>query len=93
MNSILQSECRCYFCGSYEWIEEHHIFGGDPNRRISEENGFKVFLCHWHHNEPPDGVHFNRRNRLRLQEECQRRYEEMGHTRAEFIALIGKNYL
>lgn len=93
MKSILQNECRCYLCGSYEWLEEHHIFPGNPNRRISEENGFKVYLCHWCHNEPPYGVHHNKKKRLQLQQECQRRFEEMGHTRDEFVHLIGKNYL
>lgn len=93
MKSILQKEKRCYLCGSYEWLEEHHIFFGNPNRRISEANGFKVFLCHWHHNEPPNGVHHNRRADLKLKQECQAKYESMGHSREEFIRLIGRNYL
>lgn len=93
MKSILQREKRCYRCGSYQWLEEHHIYEGNPNRKISEKNGFKVFLCHWCHNEPPNGVHFNREFALELKAECQAKYESMGHTREEFICLIGRNYL
>ena len=48
----------CYVCG-YPVTEIHHIFGG-ANRKISDKYGFTVRLCHYHHNEPPDGAHFNR---------------------------------
>ena len=56
--SILQTEKECYFCGSQNWIEEHHVYGA-ANRKISEKYGLKVWLCHAHHNEPPNGVHHN----------------------------------
>lgn len=92
MHSILQNEERCFICGSYDWIEKHHVFGGNPNRRISEENGLWVYLCHWCHNEPPNGVHHNRAVDLWLKKLTQQTYERH-HTRDEFIALIGKNYL
>lgn len=92
MNSILQKEKRCFMCGSYQALESHHIYGG-ANRKISEANGFKVWLCHWCHNEPPRGVHHNRENMLKLRKLCQTKYESMGHSREEFMALIGKNYL
>jgi hypothetical protein len=39
-----------------------------------------------------DGVHFNRELDLRLKRACQAKYEET-HSREEFIALIGKNYI
>lgn len=89
--SILQNERECYECQSTQWLEEHHIFGGS-NRKKSEANGFKVYLCHQHHNEPPDGVHHNREKRLKLQRACQERYEQT-HSREEFMRLIGRNYL
>lgn len=92
VKSILSDEDRCYICGSYDWIETHHIFGGNPNRRISDENGFTVRLCHWCHNEPPRGVHHNRQLDLWLKQKCQQTFEQT-HTREEFISLIGKNYL
>ena len=48
-DSILQSERCCYFCESVIGLEEHHIFAGVANRRISEKYGLKVWLCHEHH--------------------------------------------
>ena len=89
--SILQNERCCFLCGSTVWLEEHHIFGG-ARRKISEKHGFKVYLCHYCHNAPPLGVHHNKERRLFLQEQCQKKYEET-HSREEFMALIGKNYL
>lgn len=50
---------ECYECGSYDWIEIHHIFGG-CNRKHSEEYGYVLPLCHRCHNEPPKGVHHNK---------------------------------
>lgn len=93
IDSIIQKDPSfCFLCGSYANLETHHIFGGNPNRRISEENGFKVRLCHWCHNEPPNGVHHNRSRDLTLKRLCQKKYEK-NHTRDEFIRLIGKNYI
>ena len=45
----MQTEKRCYVCGLYNQVECHHIYMGNPNRKISEENGFKVWLCAEHH--------------------------------------------
>lgn len=89
--SILQDEKCCFFCGTCNSLEEHHIFGGHANRKISEREGFKVYLCHRHHNEPPSGVHFNAEYSNALKRRCQEEYEKT-HTRADFIRLIGKNY-
>lgn len=82
---------QCHICGSCGWIETHHVFGG-ANRKTSERFGMKVDLCHWCHNEPPNGVHFNRENDLRLKREYQALFEaEQGHE--AFIRLFGRNYL
>lgn len=91
MKSILQSEKECYICGSRQWLEKHHVYYG-INRKKSEQNGFTVYLCHRHHNEPPDGVHFNKKLDLQLQRICQRKYE-LTHTREEFFEIIRRNYL
>jgi hypothetical protein len=92
MKSILPTnKSECYICGEYGPTEEHHIFGGS-NRKISEQNGFKVDLCHFCHNEPPFGVHYNRKQSDALKKECQLKYEET-HSHNEFMGLIGKNYI
>lgn len=92
MKSIMQTEKRCYVCGTTYGLHEHHIFFGTGNRKVSERNGFKCWLCGRHHNLSEEGVHFNRQLDLRLKMECQAEYEKH-HSRGEFMALIGKNYL
>ena len=82
---------RCWFCGRTDCLERHHVWAGG-RRKISDREGFVVDLCHWCHNEPPSGVHFNKINDLTLKRAIQSEYEKT-HTRAQFMALIGKNYL
>ena len=90
--SILQDEKKCWFCHSQAGLHEHHIYAGTARRKISEENGFKVYLCWFHHNGSAYGVHFNRVNDLLLKRACQRKYEETG-SREDFIKLVGLSYL
>lgn len=91
--SILQDKKECYICGLYYPVEEHHIYFG-PNRNISEKQGFKVWLCSEHHRGTV-GVHgkYGHALDIRLKQECERKYINLGHTKEEFIKLIGKNYL
>lgn len=91
VKSILQDEKVCYITGSPLNLHEHHIYGG-PNRKISEKNGFKVWLRADWHNMSDYGVHFNSELDLHLKRECQRKYEET-HGREEFIALIGQSFI
>lgn len=88
----------CYLCRKlnhdyriHNNLEEHHVFGG-PNRKISEENGFKLKLCPEHHRTGPEAVHRSIKSMRLLQEEAQRSYEKT-HTRKQFMELIGRNYL
>lgn len=92
MKSILQSEKQCYLTGETGLLHKHHIFFGRGLRKISEENGFWIYLLPRLHNMSNDGVHFNRELDLKLKRACQKKYEEK-HTREEFMALIGRNYL
>ncbi len=92
--SIMQDEKKCYICGCHNWLEEHHIFNGNPNRKISEKHGLKVWLCHNCHNEPPHGVHHNRENALKLKAEAQEAAMlYYGWSKDEFRKIFGKNYL
>lgn len=91
MKSILQNKKECYITKSPYGLHKHHIFFG-ANRKISEQNGFWVWLRYDYHNMTNYSVHHNRRLDLRLKRECQRKYEET-HSREEFIKLIGKSYL
>lgn len=92
MDSILQGTKECYVSGATEGLHKHHIFAGNPRRRISEENGFWVWLRWDWHNGAGYGVHFNRVFDLKLKQECQEEFEKT-HSREEFIRLIGKSYL
>lgn len=91
--SILQTEKVCYITGATQGLDKHHIYGGNPNRKISDQNGFWVWLRHdvhmaaHEHRQPHDSLLFD----LRI--DCQRTYEAMGHTREEFRRLIGRSYL
>ena len=86
-------ERECFFCGSREWLERHHLFGGS-NRKKSEKYGLVVDLCHYHHNEPPYGVHHNKEAMAYLHRCGQiKAMREQGWTVDEFRREFGKNYL
>jgi hypothetical protein len=87
----MNGECR--LCGKHGIMERHHVFGG-ACRKLSEKYGLVVDLCHYCHNEPPNGVHFNREVRERLQAQYQQAaMDRYGWTIEEFIQKFGRNYL
>lgn len=93
MKSIIQKEKECYICGTNVWLEEHHVFGG-ANRKISEKYGLKIWLCHRHHNEVPDGIHFDKWLRNRVKEDTQKLFMKYyKKTKEEFREIFGKSYL
>lgn len=92
MKSILQDEKECYITKRTDNLHLHHIFFGTGLRKISDQNGFTVWLTAEYHNMSNKGVHFNRPFDLKLKQDCQRKFEET-HSREEFMALIGRNYL
>ena len=61
---------------------------GTSNRKNSEKHGLKVWLCCEHHHL----VHMNREVDLSLIQIAQIKFEET-HTREEFMAIFGKNWL
>lgn len=84
---------ECYICGRWSVTERHHVFNG-PFRRKSEKYGYVVDLCHWCHNEPPDGVHFNQEADTWLKATFQRKaMEENGWSTDDFIREFGRNYI
>lgn len=93
--SILQkNKDSCFLCGSNQWLEEHHVFGGIGRRKISEKYGLKVYLCHYCHNEPPKGVHHNSESRKALQQYAQTKaMARYGWSVDDFRNIFGKNYL
>ena len=96
--SILQNDKECYLCRrmynlcTTRGLEEHHILFGRGRRELSEQYGLKVWLCHRHHNEPPEGVHFNAATSDWLKGEAQKTFEWLyGHDR--WMKEVGKDYL
>ncbi|WP_167955081.1 hypothetical protein [Anaerosporobacter faecicola] len=91
MDSIMQTEKKCFICARRKYLEEHHIFGGTANRKKSEKHGLKVWLCYEDH-RGNSGVHFNRVVDLALKAAGQKKFEET-HTREEFRKEFGKSWL
>lgn len=91
--SIISEEKRCFICGSNQWIEIHHIFGA-ADRKKSTEYGLVVPLCHYCHNEPPNGVHQNKDIRRKLQAYAQKKaMKHYGWDMDTWRSIFGKNYL
>lgn len=39
-------EQKCYLCGRQSQLERHHTLHGGANRRLADEDGLWVWLCH-----------------------------------------------
>lgn len=85
---------KCWLCGKWGMLEEHHIFGG-PFRKKSEKYGLKVGLCGDScHRNGREAAHQCAATALRLHQYGQKKYmREQGATVEEFRAQFGKNYL
>lgn len=93
MKSIIQNKKECYLCKTTVSLNEHHIFFGTANRKLSEKDGLKVFLCLEHH-KGQAGVHNNRDLDVFFKQIAQKRWEEFYEkTEEEFIKRYGKSFL
>ena len=93
MKSIISEEKRCFICHSRQWIEIHHVFGA-ADRKKSTEYGLVVPLCHYCHNEPPNGVHYNKEIRQNLQAFVQKKaMKHYGWDMDTWRSIFGRNYL
>jgi len=94
MKSIIQTNKKCYFCGTDYNLHSHHVFYGTANRKISEKYGLKVWLCGRHHNLSREGVHFYREKDLELKQEIQKiAMEHYNWSESDFIKIFGRNYI
>lgn len=94
MQSVIQSEKRCFLCGRRINLDEHHVFFG-KNRKLSEKYGLKVYLCHEDcHIFGKNAVHNNAEICRKLQREVQAQaMEHYNWTAEDFIRIFGKSYL
>jgi len=90
--SILQDKKQCIICHNSN-IEEHHVFFGTANRKLSEKYGLKVYLCPEHH-RGTRGVHGRDGKILDtyLKELAQSKFEEK-ESREKFRQIFGISYL
>lgn len=94
MKSIIQNEKKCLFTGSTVELDKHHIFFGNPDRKLSEKYGLWVWLRHDRHIEmsPYATPHNNRELDLELKKIGQMAFE-LQYPDLDFIEIFGKNYL
>lgn len=88
---------ECWLCGrngARDPLDAHHIFGG-ANRRLSEQYGLVVLLCHSRcHESGPKAVHRNGETAQRLHEWGQEKaMREQGWRIEDFRRIFGRNYL
>ena len=97
--SIIQTDREyCYLCGmnsNLEPLDEHHVYGGLANRRLSEKYGLKVYLHHSKcHENGKYSVHKNGDVGKRLKADVQRKaMEHYNWSVDDFIAIFGKSYI
>lgn len=90
--SILQQgDPRCFFCGSRMGLERHHAMTG-PNRALAETHGLWIWVCHFHHLDPKEGVQYNRKKADHLKSLAQIAFEAR-HSHEEWMQTFRKNYL
>lgn len=90
--SILQNKKQCIICHNNN-IEEHHVFFGTANRKLSEKYGLKVYLCPEHH-RGTRGVHgkYGKILDTYLKELAQSKFEEK-ESREKFRQIFGISFL
>lgn len=75
---------KCEFCGRYsKRLDPHEVYGGS-NRKRSIKYKFVKLIC--------SKCHSNEKAIMQLRIDTQKEFEK-NHTRAEFIAIVGKSYL
>ena len=99
-DSILhRKDGTCYLCMAinndfrlHAYVEAHHVFPGAAGRRVSEENGLKVWLCRAHHRDSAAAVHRNHDNMLLIQQDAQKDFLRT-RTMQEWMRTVGRNYI
>lgn len=101
MKSIMDTEKGvCYLCGRICETETHHCMGGS-NRRVCDEDGLTVELCHLCHHRCHNGKN-SPYVRYKLHREGQIRWMEVygpdllkdgKDPLSEFMKRYGRNYV
>lgn len=95
--SIIQDKKECYFSKETGILENHHVFGGNANRKVSDKYGLTIWLTPLHHAEwhrSPPNAELNKVERQRIQQEVQRKaMEHYNWSIDEFRKKSGKSYI
>ena len=95
MNSILQYKKTCYICYTQLNLEIHHCFYGTANRKLSEKDGLKVWLCYEHH-RGTYGVHGREGEKIDnfIKEKAEQAWiDYYRKTKEDFRLRYGRNFL
>jgi len=98
MKSIIQDKQECYVSKRTDCLENHHIFAGRKNRKISDKYGLTIWLnnkAHYEwHNSPPNIMYITKTKRQQIQQMAQRKaMEHYGWTVEDFRKLFGKSFI
>ena len=92
VKSVLVEDMEhCVVCGR-EAINIHHIFCGTAKRKLSDDDGYIIPLCHKHHNGSNEAIHFNRELEKEWRQIAQEHFERK-NSRQAFIQRYGRSYL
>ncbi|MDD5064994.1 MAG: hypothetical protein PHQ35_09605 [Phycisphaerae bacterium] len=80
----------CLGCLKEYGLERHHLYGGNPDRKLSEQYGLYCDLCQKCHLSVTDEK--DRELSARLKQEGQRRFEAV-YSRELFYQIFKRNYL
>ena len=79
----------CYFCGSSQNLQIHHIMQGNANRKVSDKYGLYTLLCAKCHQIVTDNI--NGKYVLELKQEARTRYfDAYGANEQMFYDLFGR---
>ena len=92
VKSIMQTEKRCYLCGSTATLEIHHCLHGTGLRKLADKYGLTVWLCAICHRDNVRGAHGNHDVDLRLKQDAQKAFEKK-HGHEKYMEIFGRNYL
>lgn len=87
----MQKSERCFLCGRTVGLERHHVMSGTANRKLAEQHGLWVWLCHECHTGQ-DGAQYNREKGDGLKRLGQIAFEAR-HSHDEWMDIFKKNYI
>lgn len=94
MESIIQTEKVCYRTGSTYGLECHHVYGGNPNRKLSEKYGLKIWLRADYHRDTPHCIHKDKEFREKVQHDVQLiAMEHYGWSVDDFRQIFGRSFI